>query len=132
MNKKSLITTKKKTRHLGTQKIINTNNNYLDRKSDQTYTPVVKCRSHKSKMGIRNKPEESNNKTDRLWKIFQIQHDSDKTPNKVGHHERDCFSNSEANKNLSNSCSYHRSNKSRARTKQNTILSKILPTDDPT
>ena len=72
MNKKSLITSKKKTRHLGMQKIINTNNNHLDGKPDQTYTPVVKCRSHKSKMGIRNKPKESKNKADRLWKIFQI------------------------------------------------------------
>ena len=54
------------------QKIINTNNNHLDGKPDQKYTPVVKCRSHKSKMGIRNKPKESKNKADRLWKIFQI------------------------------------------------------------
>ena len=114
------------------QKIINTNNNHLDGKPDQTYTPVVKCRSHKSKMGIRNKPKESKNKADRLWKIFQIQHDLDKTYNTHGHHERDFFSNSEANKNLSNSFSQHMSNKSRARTKRNTILSKILPTDDPT
>ena len=83
-------------------------------------------------MGIRNKPEESNNKTDRFWKIVQIQHDSDKTPDKDGHHEKDFSSNSEADNNLVNSSPHHRSINSRARTKQNPILRKILPTEDRT
>ena len=39
-----------------------------------------------------------NKKADRLWKIFQIQHDSDKILNKDGHHEKDFSSNSEAKK----------------------------------
>ena len=73
-----------------------------------------------------------NNKADRLWKIFQIQYDSDKTHNKDGHHEKDFSSNSEVTDNLVNSSSYHRSIKFRARTKQNKILRKILPTDDTT
>ena len=65
MNKKSFITTKKKTRHLGIQKIINTNNNHLDGKPDQTHNQDVNSRSHKSKIGIRkekDKPTKSNKK----------------------------------------------------------------------
>ena len=72
------------------------------------------------------------NKADRLWKIFYIKHNSDKTPNKDGHQDKDISSNSDATNNLVNSSSYHRSIKSRARTKQNPILRKILPMDDPT
>ena len=89
MNKESLITTKKRTCHLGMHKETNTNNNQLDRKIDHTHTHVVKCRSNKSKMKIRNekdKYKKFNNKADRLWKIFWIKHDSDKTPNKDEHH----------------------------------------------
>ena len=135
MNKKSFITTKKRTRYLGMHKKINANNNQLDGKLDHTHTHVVKCRSYKTKMEIRHekdKYKKIDNKADRLWKIFQIQHDSNKTPNNDGHHEKDFSSNSEATNNLVNSSSHHRSIKSRARTKQNPILRKILPTDDPT
>ena len=134
MNKEPFITTKKKTRHLGMQKTTNTNNNQLDGKIDETHTHVVNCRSHKSKIEIRNEKDNCkffNNKADRLFKIFQIQHDSDKMPNKDGHHEKDLSSNSEATNNLVNSSSHHRSIKSRTCTKQNPILSNILPTDDP-
>ena len=73
MNKESLITTKKKTRHLGMHKRTNTNNNQLDRKIDHTHTQVVKCRSYKSKIEIRNEKDiykTFNNKADRLWKFF--------------------------------------------------------------
>ena len=117
MNKESFITTKTKTHHLGMQKTTNTNNNQLDGKIDQTHTHVVNCRSHKSKMEIRNEKDnykKLNNKADRLWKIFQIQHDLDKTPNKDRHHEKEFSSNSEATNNVGNSSSHHRSINSRA------------------
>ena len=55
-------------------------------------------------------------------KIFQIHHDSDKTLNKDGNHEKDFSSNSEANNNIVNSSSHHSSIKSRARTKQKLML----------
>ena len=57
MNKESFITTKKKTRHLGIKKTTNTNNDQLDGKNNQTHTHVVNCRSHKSKMEIRNEKD---------------------------------------------------------------------------
>ena len=64
-------------------------------------------------------------------KIFQIQHESEKTLNKDGHHEKERSSNSEALYNLVHISSHHSSIKSRARTYHNQILRMIPPTDDP-
>ena len=43
------------------EKTTNTNNNQLDGKLDQTHTHVVNCKSHKSKMEIRNEKDKYKN-----------------------------------------------------------------------
>ena len=88
MNPNSPIKTKKK--HRPQYTLTKTNHNQFEGNSEHMNSNVAPQISFKSSSDIRHKKQihkKSNNKVNKLWKIFQTKNDSEKTRNKDGHHE---------------------------------------------
>ena len=112
-----------------------TNHIQLEGNSKHMNSNVASYISLKTSSDIRHKKQihkKSNNKVNKLWKIFQTKNDSEKTRNKDGHHEDAIPSDNEEKNILVLSTSHHCSKQSRAQTNRNQITMDILPTDGPT
>ena len=99
------------------------------------HSNIATYRSYNQKMSTRHKinsKNKSNNTANRLWNIFQPKNEIGQTFEKEGHHKEKIFSDSQTSKNSVQRRLHFRSNKSRARPKDDQLNRGVLPTDDPT